>query len=225
MGADIVAVLNMFLDPAAAVKRIDSKWIWVFPLALLGLISSGIAWLMVPLTTQIMLRNPPEGMSREALQRALPTIEKFSTIGVFASPLIVACMALFLAAVLLVACQVMGMQVKFNHLFNLVSMASIIKAVNAIAAFVVIKLKGNDIQSVQELSPPFGLDMFLPDGSNKVLFATLNYFSIFQIWFIIAVAIGLAALANASKGKAFAAVTPVWLFPLIVAIGGALLRR
>ena len=225
MGADIAAVFNMFLDPSEAVKRIESKWIWVFPLGLLAILSAAIGWLTVPLSTQIMLRNPPEGMTREALQQALPTIEKFSTIGVFATPVIIVVMTLILAALLLVACQVSGARVEFRQLFNLVSMASIIKILNGVAAFIVIQMKRDEIQSIQELSPSLGLDIFLPDGTHRALFAAVNYFSIFQIWFIVALAIGLAALARIGKGKAFAVVTPVWLFPLIFAVGGALLRR
>ncbi len=225
MGADIAAVLNMFLDPASAVKRIDSKWIWVFPLALLGIISAAIGWLTIPITMQLMVRNATDASQREAMQRSLPMIETFSKVGVFASPVIVVILTLLIAALLLVACQVMGIPAKFKELFNLISMASIIKAVNALAAFLVIKLKGDEIQTMQDLSPPFGLDIFLPDGTGKVLLAAVNFFSIFQIWYLIAIAIGLAAFTKISKGKAFAAITPIWIFPLIFVIGGAFFRR
>jgi hypothetical protein len=225
MGADIAAVLNMFLDPASAVKRIESKWIWVFPLAVLSVISAAIGWMTIPITTQIMVRNPPDGTTREAMQRALPTIEMFSKIGVFASPIIIVVITLMLAGLLLVACQVLGIQAKFQNLFNLVAMASIIKAVHSLATFAVIKLKGDELQSVQDLSPPLGLDIFLPDGTSKALLAAVNYFSIFQVWFLIAVALGLAAFTRSGKGKAFAAITPIWIFPLILAVGAAMFRR
>jgi hypothetical protein len=225
MGADIAAVFNMLLDPASAVKRIDSKWIWVFPLLLLGLVSSAIAWIIIPITSQVLLRNPPEGSTREQIQQSLPMIEKFSMIGVFGSPVIIVIMTLLLALLLLVACQVIGLQVPFKHAFNLISMASIIKVLGAVAAFAVIQLKGSDMQTVQELSPSLGLDILLPEGTHRALFAAVNYFSIFQIWFIVALVIALAALTKSSKAKAFFAVTPVWLIPLCFAVGGALLRR
>jgi hypothetical protein len=224
MGKDIVAIFNMFLDPAAAVERIDSKWIWVLPLGLLGIVSACVAWAMGPLTTRIMLRNPPDGVSREQLQQSVAMMEKFSGIGIAITPVIVVIVTLVLAALLLVACKVMDLDTKFSQLFNLVSMASIIKVVGAIAAFAVIKLKGDDIQTMQDLSPSFGLDLFLPDGVNKALFAAVNYFSVFQVWFLIAVAIGLAAFARTSKGKAFIAITPLWLFALLFAVVGAMFR-
>lgn len=224
MGKDIFAIFNMFLDPAGAIERIDSKWIWVLPLGLLGAASACIAWMMVPLTTQIMLRNPPDGMSREQLRQSIAMMEKFSGIGIGIAPVMVVLMTLVGAALLLVACKVMDINAKFSQLFNLVSMASIIKVVGAIAAFAVIKLKGDDIQTMQDLSPSFGLDLFLPDGVNKALFAALNYFSVFQVWFLIAVAFGLAAFARTGKGKAFAAITPLWLFALFFAVVGAMFR-
>jgi hypothetical protein len=225
MGQDIVAVFNMFLDPAGAIQRIERKWIWVFPLVLLGLVSALIAWRIGPLTMQILLRNPPEGASREQMRQSVEMMEKFSGVGIAAAPVMAGAVALLLAALLLVACNVTGIGVKFAHLFNLISMASIIKVVAAIAAFAVISLKGDDIQSVQDLSPSFGLDLLLPEDANKVLFAAVNSFSVFQIWFLVAVALGLAAMAKTSKGKAFVAITPLWLFPLLFAVVGALFRR
>ena len=67
--------------------------------------------------------------------------------------------------------------------------------------------------------PPFGLDIFIP--AHGVLLAILNFFSIFQIWFLVILALALAALTGSSKGKAFAAITPAWLIPLIFKIIGA----
>lgn len=224
MGKDFVAIFNMFLDPASAMERIDSKWIWAVPLGLLAIVSAFVAWLIGPLTTQIMLRNPPDGVSREQLQQSMAMMEKFSGVGIAIAPVAVVIITLLLAALLLVACNVLGIGAKFPQLFNLISMASIIKVVGAIAAFAVLKLKGDDIQSMQDLSPSFGLDLFLPDGTNKALFAAVNYFSIFQIWFLVAVALGLAALAKTSKGKAFAAITPLWLFAVLFAVIGAVMR-
>ena len=57
-------------------------------------------------------------------------------------------------ALLLVACQVLGINARFKQLFNLVSMASIVKVAGAQAAGMVIQLKRDDIQTPLERRPP-----------------------------------------------------------------------
>lgn len=224
MGQDLAAIFNMFLDPAEAVKRVERKWIWVIPTVLISIAITAMGLYMAPLTARVMMRNPPEGMTREAVQQALPTIEMFSRIGAFASPLIVIVMTLISAALLLGACQILGLSGKFGPLFNLVSMASVIQLVKVIASIAVLYVKGNDIQTMQELQPALGLDMFLPEGTNKVLYAIVNYFSVFQIWYIIVLAIAFAAYTRTSKANGFMATAPTWILPLLFVVGGALLR-
>ena len=50
------------------------------------------------------------------------------------------------------------------------------------------------------------------------LLAILNFFSIFQIWYLVVLTFGLAYLTKSTKGKAFAAITPAWLVPLFLRI-------
>jgi hypothetical protein len=50
------------------------------------------------------------------------------------------------------------------------------------------------------------------------LLAFVNFFSIFEIWYIVILGLSLAYLTGSSKGKAFAAITPAWLIPLLLAV-------
>lgn len=224
MGQDLAAIFNMFLDPAEAMKRVERKWIWVIPTVLISIAVMAMGLYVAPLTARVMQRNPPEGMTREALQQALPTIEMFARIGAFASPVIIIVMTLISAALLLGACQILGLSGKFKALFNMVSMASIIQLVKVLASVAVLYTKGSDIQTMQELQPALGLDIFLPEGSNKVLVAILNYFSVFQVWYIVVLAIAFAAYTKTTKANGFLATAPTWLLPLLFVIGGAFLR-
>ncbi|BDC47892.1 hypothetical protein F183_A02080 [Bryobacterales bacterium F-183] len=224
MKEDLAAIFNMFLDPAESMKRVESKWIWVIPTVLISLAVTAMGLYMAPLTGRVMLRNPPEGMTREAVQQALPTIETFSRIGAYASPIIVVVMTLISAALLLGACQILGLSGKFGTLFNLVSMASIIQLVKVLASIAVLYVKSDDIQTMQELQPSLGLDIFLPEGTNRVVYALLNYFSIFQVWYIVVLAIAFAAYTKTSKSNGFLATAPTWILPLIFVVGGAFLR-
>ena len=86
------------------------------------------------------------------------------------------------------------------------------------------KAKEGQISSVQQLQPPFGLDLILTETSKPV-WAILNYFSIFTIWYVLILALAYAFMTGASKTKALMVVTPIWLLSLLFAVGGAMLQK
>ncbi len=115
--------------------------------------------------------------------------------------------------------------VRFRDMFSLLSACGLILALQGIATIVVLRVRENEIQSMAELQPAFGLDIFVGDGLGKPLLAVLNFFSIFEVWYLIVATVGVAALARCSKAKALIAITPVWLVPLLFKVVGALLQR
>ena len=215
----ILAMLNIFIDPKEAVKGFDSKWAWVWPLLVVSVVAAVIGWLTIPFALQALQYEPPRGLTREQLQATMPRIQMISKIAVFAAPISTGVMTMLWAGLLAAACAVLDIKATFHKLFTLVAHCGLINAVQAVAMFVILSLKRDEIQSVQQLIPHFGLDLLLADGANKQLAALLGYFSIFQIWYLIILALGLAFMAGVPKGKAFAAITPVWLLGLLMRIG------
>ena len=114
---------------------------------------------------------------------------------------------------------------KFPEIFTMLCHGTLIQALAAVAGFAVLKLKGDDLNSVADLRPAFGLDIFLHEGLPKPLLATLNYFSIFNIWYIVVIAIAFATLAKTTKGKAFAATAPNWILGWFFAVLGSFFQR
>jgi hypothetical protein len=86
-------------------------------------------------------------------------------------------------------------------------------------------MKGDEIQTLEELQPSFGLGLFIHEGVGKTMMAVLNYFSIFMIWYIVILGLALACLTGSSKGKGFAASAPSWLLGLLIVVGISFLRR
>ena len=217
----IGTMLNIFIDPKEAVKGFDNKWAWLWPLLIISLVTAVVGWQMIPMTLQAMQRNPPNGLTSEQLQQALPRIKMISSFTIFLSPIMTGAMMAAWAGLLIAVGAVMDIRTTFLKLFTLVAHCGLINAVQSIAHVVTLRMKGDDIQSLQELVPHFGLDLFLSDGANKQLAALLGYFSIFQIWYLVILALGLAFLTGISKGKAFAAITPIWFLGLMMRIGGS----
>jgi len=96
-------------------------------------------------------------------------------------------------------------------------------ALQSIAVVIVVRAKGDEVTSQEQLTPPFGLDLLLP-SAHGVLYALLNFFSIFEVWYLIVLTFGLAYLAKVSKGKAFFAISPAWVLPLLYRVIAAMLQ-
>ena len=212
-------MLNIFIDPKEAVKGFDSKWAWVWPLLVISIVMGIVGWLTIPLAIQAMQYEPPRGLTQEQLQGAMPRIQLMQSIAVFTTPISTGIMMALWAGILAGACAVLDIKATFHSLFTLVAHCSLINAVQAVAGYVVLNMKRDEVQSLRQLIPHFGLDLLLGDNANKQLVALLGYFSIFQIWYLVILALGLAFLAGVPKSKAFTAITPVWLLGLLMRIG------
>lgn len=221
----MIGMFNIFLDPAATARRIPERLSWLPPLLLVGIGGALISWFTVPTVMRVMQMNPPGGMTAEQLQRSIGVIETTQRVMGLASPLLAAGFLALLAVILLGACSVLDIKTKFRDLFSLLAHGSLISFVGQLAGFVVLRIKGDEIQTMEELQPSFGLDLIFHEGLSKPLAAALKYFSIFTIWYIVMVALTLAALAACKKGRAFLAMTPVWFLPLIFVVGLSFLRR
>ena len=168
---------------------------------------------------------PPRGnVTPEQYQRGLAISAIVQKVFIYLAPVFRALLFALQAAILLAASSVMSVGAKFRQLFNLVAGCGLIQALAAIAALVVLKAKG-EITSVAELQPALGLDIFLPEGTNKFVMAFLGYFSVFEIWWIVMLVLIFAAAFRVSKGKALAAVAPLVLLNLLWKVGAAAFQR
>ena len=225
IGDQLMGMLNIFIDPAAAVKLFQRKLSWLWPLLVVSVVTVTVQYLLIPVSMRVMQMNPPGGITAEQLERSMGMIQTVQKVGVFASPALIAGMLALGAAILLGSCAVMGMRAKFRDLYSLVCHCSLINMLQTVAGFVVVRMKGDEIQTVEELQPSFGLGLFFHEGISKPAMAVLNYFSIFTIWYIVVLSLALACLTGSSKGKGFAAAVPSWLLGLLLFVGISYLRR
>jgi hypothetical protein len=118
----------------------------------------------------------------------------------------------------------MGIPAKFRSLFNLVAGCSLIQLLASVAGLIIVRAK-SDVSTFAELRPALGLDIFLPEGSNKLLTGLLGYFSVFEIWWIVMIVLIFSLAFKVSRGKAFSAVLPLILLNLILRVAGAAFSR
>jgi hypothetical protein len=218
-------MLNIFLDPAASAVYVPLAWSWLWPLLLTGIVIAVTSWLNLPVVERIMRYNPPGRMTAEQLERAMPMILSVQKVMVFVLPLFVALFTGLAAGLLQAACAVLDIRSTFRNNFALLSIGALFGALQQIASYFVIRLKGDSLQSLAELRPGFGLDLLLSDEAPGALRGLLAYFSIFNIWYIAMLTLTFVLLARITKGKAFAAMTPVWILGMILSVVGSLFSR
>lgn len=220
----LLAILNVFIDPAETVRRTAGKKLaWLAPVIVGGLIMAFYTYSIAPMTMQAMRNDPPPGMDAAKFDQMMGPMQTMARFSAITAPVMYALITALGAALIFAMCVVLSVNVRFPDLFNLVAHVGLINALQMLAHYAVLTGKG-ELMSRSELMPGFGLEMFLGEGTPKMLHAFVQFFSIFTVWHIAMLAIGLAALGQVSKGKAFLATAPNWILGLIFALIGALFR-
>jgi hypothetical protein len=140
-----------------------------------------------------------------------------------AVPVIEILFILFFAWLISAMGSMAGLRAKFRDIFALLSACSLIPSLQAIATYIVLRAKGDEITSQDQLTPPFGLDIFL-QNIHGALLGLVNFFSIFEIWYLVVLTVALAHLGKSTKGKAFFAITPAWVLPLVIKVVQGMLQ-
>jgi len=216
----LAGMLSVFIDPARTARGASAKLAWLWPVITLAIIYMVFGYLMLPFTLQAIDARltqaiQQQGAPAERLEAARNITMMITRVAFVFTPLVIIGFLALFAWLVMVTGSMVGLRAKFREVFALMSACSLISGLQYIATYIVLRTKGDEITSQEQLTPPFGLDIFLQDVHGPLL-ALLNFFSIFEIWYLIVFTVGLAALAKTSKGKAFAAITPAWLIPLIL---------
>jgi len=215
-----LGMFNAFVDPAGLAKAAKAKLAWLWPLIVVSVVFMVVGYLLQPYSLQVAeARIAQQNVPAENMERARSISRTIIQVTVFAVPVFVALFTMLGAWLVAITGSIMGLRAKFRDIFSLMMGCSLISCLQYIATYVVLRAKGDEVTSQEQMMPPFGLDIFIP--AHGVLLAILNFFSIFQIWYLVIFALALAALSGSTKGKAFVAITPAWLVPLIFRMIGA----
>jgi Yip1 domain len=224
IGDGIVGMLNIFVDPKATAKRIPAPLSWLWSVMVLIVIYVVVGVLTAPYAISIAdAQIAQRGLSADQAENARRITHLISQITPIATPVFIILFLALFAWLAVVVGSMAGLRAKFRDVFSLMAACGLITALQSIATIVVIRVKGDEITSQEQLTPPFGLDIFLQNIHGPLL-GLVNFFSIFEIWYLTVLTIGLAALAKTTKGKAFFAISLSWVVPLIIKVVQAMLQ-
>ncbi len=217
-------MLNVFIDPKATAKRIPAPLSWLWPVLVLIAVYVTVGVLTAPYAISIAdAQIAQRGLPPDQAENARRITHIISQVTPVVTPVFVLLFLALFAWLAVVVGSMAGLRAKFRDVFSLMAACGLITALQSIATLIVLRAKGDEITSQEQLTPPFGLDIFL-QSVHGTLLALLNFFSIFEIWFLVVLTIGLAALAKTTKGKAFFAISLSWVIPLLIKIVQAMLQ-
>lgn len=214
----LLAILNVFFNPAETVRRIrGNKMAWFPPVLLGGIIMGAYNHELPRATLQAMRNEPPPGMDAaklEALVGSMETMARFSTIS---APMMFALMILIGSALIFALCLMLKVNVRFPDLYNLMAHVGLINAVQTLAHLQVLRGKGAGIL-IKDLTPAFGLEGMLAADASRFVHGLAGFFSVFTVWHIVMLVLGFAALSGLSKARAFWVTSPSWGIGMMYAV-------
>ena len=219
--SDISGMGNFFIDPAGAARCVFRKWFWVGPVLVVSVLAMTIQFQMMPLIQHVMEISPTTANADPSqYQKGIQMAMMIQRIVLFIMPIFVLAILAIQAGLVMGTASVLGVKTKFLNVFNLLGGVSLIGSLSGIATAVIVHAKG-DPSTMAELKPPLGLDIFLPEGSNRFLMAVLSYFSVFQIWTIVMFVLIFSVAFRVKKSTAFMAYVPVICLALLFMLVGA----
>ena len=182
----VLAILNIFLDPAASVRyqRAQGKLAWLPPLAVAAAVSIGLAYLLRPLMEQAMYNDLLDQMAEQKARESMEFIRGTLTFSMIMTPVMLAVMLAISGALVLGFGTILGARLQFPEVFTLLAHCSLIPLLAQVAQAVTVKLRGT-LDSMKQMQPAFGFDLLLDDEAPRLLAGLLNYFSFFTLWYIV----------------------------------------
>jgi hypothetical protein len=223
--SDLAGMVDFFISPSDAARRLQSKWFWIGPLIVISLISIITSSLMMPMVQHVLEVAPvPAGVDPLQYEHNMQIGLTIQRVIAYVSPVWIAALFAISAGILLAMCAMTALRANFRALFNLVAGCGLISMLAYVASTIIVKVKG-DASTMAELKPPLGLDIFLPENANKFLTAFLGYFNIFELWWLVMMILIISVAFRTTKAKAFFVVLPLVVLDIAFRLLGGAFQR
>ncbi|HEX4593718.1 MAG TPA: hypothetical protein VH157_05570, partial [Bryobacteraceae bacterium] len=160
VATSLAGMLNAFVDPMGLAKRVKAKLFWLWPLITICIIYIVIGYLMLPYTMQLVdfsmqQRAAAQGIPPERMETARNMAHTISQVGIAFTPIFVVGVLALLAWLVTVTGSIVGLRAKFRDVFSLMAACSLISSLQVIATYIVVRTKGDEVQSPEQLMAPF----------------------------------------------------------------------
>lgn len=218
MNALIADILGVITGPAAAIARAMAAKRWKAVLAVILLVTAAVTFVTFPVTKadQAKMIRDSE-MADKLSDEQLAALESFTP----SQRVIGAVTAAFFAALALVLgaffvylfYKIGGAEGLYANYFAAVTQASVLDMVLGGV------LKGGLVLMKRTMLVQTGLTLFFPGLDFRSLpFIVLSQFDFFSIWFLVALALGIAAYSKMAPKKSFGIAALYFLFKSLILV-------
>lgn len=180
-------------------------------------------WDAMVATQAEMVKKQNPNMSDADIAQMGKFAKALGTASMYVAPFLVIIGYAIVALVVWGACRIMGGEGDYKQAFSTTLYAHFPRTLLGIIGAIVVMLRGkvdpSQMATVVKSSPAFLVDM----QDQPVLFTLLASLEIFQIWTIVLLIIGFAALTKLSRAKTAAIILSLWVITLVVKVGFAAL--
>jgi hypothetical protein len=112
----------------------------------------------------------------------------------------------------------------FKRFFTIYLYSSIVASAGALLSVLIVRyVRGLEtIREVQDATFSFGLG-FLAISDNRFIQVILRSLDLFNIWFLVLVAMGLMYVFKMERNHAIMCVIPFWILTVLVMFGGSIM--
>jgi hypothetical protein len=231
IGTTFARISGVFVAPVTTFAHIARRPDILVPLLLILAVGYTSTMMMMPhldwdamVSQQAeMMKEQNPNLSDSDIERMGRITKSMAQITGYIGPLLVVLGYLIIALVIWGACRLMGGEGSFKQALSATLYAHFPRVLLGIIMGYVARAQGmvdpSALATIVKSSPAFLVDM----KTQPVLFTLLASFELFQIWTIILLIIGFAALSKLSKAKTAAIIISLWLVMLVVKLGFAAL--
>ena len=195
------SLIDIFLDPSKVFMRIDAGLQWWKAFIVLAIANAAITWFALPLQVHLASLNS-RGLSPEQLEMTLHQIKSFGWIGVIGAPVGLLLVLLIVAGLVNLIINLTSAKSNFKKTLSLVCFTGIIGIIEQIISTVILHARGIDsIEVISDSVVRLGPGALFPSATGLPA-ATLQAFSVFQIWYYIVFTLGIAAIFRINIKKA-----------------------
>lgn len=212
-----ISLIEIFVDPQKVFRRIAAGLSWWKPWIVIGVLVVAITWVSQPINLQVASLNT-RGVPPEQLEAQLDAMRRFGFVGLILAPLAVLLIYVIMAALVNVTVNLTSGRSGFKQILCLMSFTGLIGTVEQALRLGILHAKGiESIESIGDVRVSFGLAA-LPWFSEAGNFAraVMDSLSVFQIWYLVVFALGIAAIFRIDRGKAIPATVVVWVISVVL---------
>ena len=213
------SILEIFTDPMKVFARVDAGLTWWKPFILVAVVSMALTYVTLPLRRRL-IEISLQGRPEDQIQKALEGYDKFGPLSLIAVPITLIIVYLIIAGIVHLVINIMSSRSSFKKTLSLLLYCGLITLVEQIIASIIVRGRGVEgIESAADLTMSFSLAPLFPSVTGP-LAALMQSVGVFQIWYYVVLAVGIAAVFKISRKQAIIPVIPVWLISFVMLLLG-----